>query len=120
MCVYCNWYKLAWSGIPKGSWHSPSWKLGVKFRFKIKGIFFRVVFLNKQSRRKPYVQTAEPLPPASRSGTGPGGSVRPAVGLRGLRLACGCAAVEIAVGLPLGQPSVENVLDVLHDEVDGH
>lgn len=58
-----------------------------------------------------------PRPERDRAG---GGSVRPAVGLGGLRLACGCAAVEIAVGVPLGQPSVENVLDVLHDEVDGH
>lgn len=55
------------------------------------------------------------------AGQGPGrGSVRPAAGLGGLPLACGRIAVEIAVGLPLGQPSVENVLDVLHDEVDGH
>lgn len=55
-------------------------------------------------------------------GAGPraAGSVRPAAGLRGLPLACGRAAVETAVGLPLGQPPVENVLNVLHNEVDGH
>lgn len=29
-------------------------------------------------------------------------------------------AVEIAVGLPLGEPSVEDVLDMLHNEVDSH
>ena len=46
--------------------------------------------------------------------------MRPAAGLRGLPLACRGVAVEIAVGLPLGQPSVQDVLDVLHDEVDGH
>lgn len=59
--------------------------------------------------------------PLSYSGRGPGcGSMRPAAGLRGLPLAGRGVAVEIAVGLPLGKPSIENVLNVLHDEVDGH
>lgn len=48
------------------------------------------------------------------------GSVRPARGLRGLSLACRGVAIEIAVGLPFGQPSIQDVLDMLHNEVDGH
>lgn len=44
----------------------------------------------------------------------------PAAGLRGPPLAGRRVAVEIAVGLPLGEPSVQDVLDVLHNEVDGH
>lgn len=46
--------------------------------------------------------------------------MRPAAGLRGLPLARRGIAVEIAIGLPFGKPPVQDVLDVLHDEVDGH
>lgn len=46
--------------------------------------------------------------------------MRPAAGLRRLSLARGRVAIEIAVGLPFGESSIQDVLDVLHDEVDGH
>lgn len=46
--------------------------------------------------------------------------MRPAAGLRGLSLARRGVAIEIAVGLPFGESSIQDVLDMLHDEVDGH
>lgn len=46
--------------------------------------------------------------------------MRPAAGLRGLSLARGGVAIEIAVGLPFGESSIQDVLDMLHNEVDGH
>lgn len=60
------------------------------------------------------------VPPAPSSGPLETGSVRPAAGLRGLPLAGRGVAVEIAIGLSFGEPPVQDVLDVLHDEVDGH
>lgn len=46
--------------------------------------------------------------------------MRPAAGLRGLSLARRGVAIEIAVGLPFGESSIQDVLDMLHNEVDGH
>lgn len=43
-----------------------------------------------------------------------------AAGLRRLPLPGGCVAVEASVTLPLGDAPVENVLNVLYDEIDGH
>ena len=60
------------------------------------------------------------VPPAPSSGPLETGSVRPAAGPRGLPLAGRGVAVEIAIGLSFGEPPVQDVLDVLHDEVDGH